>query len=174
MEQKSTFSFALQFGLLTGLVLIVFTLILFLAGVGDKSPLHFISFVIYIVMLYWGMVNIRDRQLDGTMNYGKAFGIGFWIIFFAAILVGIFTFFYLKYIDTGAIARQLQIAENKILARNPNISDADLNKALGMAKMFATPVMSAISQFIGSIIIGTIFSLIIAIFAKREDKTIAE
>ena len=173
MEQKSTFSFATQFGLLTGLVLIVFTLILFLVGVGDKSPVHFISLVIYIGMIYWGITNIRERQLEGVMSYGKAFGTGFWISLFAAILVGIFTFFYLKYIDTGALTRAMTAAEDKILAANPNISDADLDKALSMAKTFSTPIFSAIGQFIGDLIIGTVFSLIIAIFAKREDKTIA-
>jgi hypothetical protein len=173
MEQKSTFSPALQFGLLTGLVLIVFTLVLFLAGVGEKSPIRFISLILYIGMLYWGMVNIRDRQLDGVMSYGKAFGTGFWIALFTAILVGIFTFFYFKYIDAGALARHLTEAENKILARNPNISDADLNKAMGFAKAFSSPIMSAIMALIWDVIIGTVLSLLIAIFAKREDKTIA-
>lgn len=173
MEQKSTFSFALQFGLLTGLALIVFTLILYLAGVGDKSPVHFISLVIYIGMIYWGITNIRDRQLEGVMSYGKAFGTGFWITLFTAILVGVFAFFYLKYIDTAALTRAMTAAENKILAANPNISDADLDKALSMAKTFSTPTFSAIGQFVGNLLIGTVFSLIIAIFAKREDKTIA-
>ncbi len=173
MEQKSTFSFAMQFGLLTGLVLIVFTLILFLAGVGDKSPVHFISLAIYIGMLYWGITNIRDRQLEGVMNYGKAFSTGFWIVLFTGILVGIFTYFYMKYINTGAAAQAISVAENKILASNPNISDTDLDKALRMVKIFTNPVMSAILQFVGNLIIGTVFSLIIAIFAKREDKTIA-
>jgi hypothetical protein len=173
MEQKSTFSFSMQFGLLTGLALIVFTLILFLAGVADKSPVRWVSLVIYIGMMFWGVTNIRDRQLGGVMTYGKAFGTGFWIALFTAILVGIFTFFYMKYIDTGAITRALTEAENKILAKNPNISDADLDKALSMVKAFTNPVMSAIMQFIGNVIIGTVFSLIIAIFAKREDKTIA-
>lgn len=173
MEEKSTFSLALQFGLLTGLVLIVFTLILFLAGAGDKSPLRFISLILYIGMLYWGMVNIRDRQLEGVMSYGKAFSTGFWIALFASILVAIFMIFYMKYIDTGATARAITAAENKILARNPNISDADLNKALGMVKMFTNPFISAITTLIWEVIIGTVLSLIIAIFAKREDKTLA-
>ena len=37
MEQKSTFLPALQFGLLTGLAMIVYTLILYLAGVDMHS-----------------------------------------------------------------------------------------------------------------------------------------
>lgn len=173
MEKKSTFVPALQFGLLTGLVMIVYTLILYLVGVDKQSYWNLINYIFYIGGLYWGVTNIRERQLQGVMSYGKAFGTGFWIAFFTAIIVGIFAFFYLKYINTGELSNAVSQAENRILAKNPNISDADLNKALSMVKMFGSPIISSILQFIGNLIIGTIFSLIIAIFAKREDRTIA-
>ncbi len=173
MEQKSTFIPALQFGLLTGLAMIVYTLIMYLAGVDMKSSWNLIGYLIFIGGLYWGITNIREKQLEGVMSYGKAFGVGFQIAFFTAILVGIFTFFYLKYIDTAALSNTISEAENKILSSNPNISDADLQKALDMMKMFATPVLRAIIGFIWFLISGTVFSLIIAIFAKREDRTLA-
>ncbi len=173
MEKKSTFLPALQFGLLTGLAMIVYTLILYLAGVDMHSYWNLISYVLFVGGLYWGITSIRERQLEGVMSYGKAFGTGFWIALFAAILLGIFAFFYLKYIDTSALAKATSEAENKILASNPNISDEDLQKALDMVKIFTNPVMSAVTQFFSNLIFGTIFSLIIAIFAKREDRTLA-
>ena len=172
MEDKSTFSPALQFGLLTGLVMIVFTLVLFLAGVGEKSPLRFVGYVLFIGMIFWGMVSIRDRQLDGVMSYGKAFGTGFWISLFAAILVGVFTFFYLKYINPGFITTHLAQARMKMQER-PNITEAQIEQGMKMARMFTTPIVSATIAFIMEVVVGTILSLIIAIFAKREDKTIA-
>ncbi len=173
MEKKSTFMPALQFGLLTGLAMIVYTLIMYLVGVNMHSSWNLIGYLFLLGGIYWGMSNIREKQLDGVMSYGKAFGVGFWIAFFAALLLGIFTFFYLKYVNTAALANGISEAENKILASNPNISDQALQKALDMVKMFATPVLSAITGFIGYLIAGTIFSLIIAIFAKREDRTLA-
>lgn len=172
MDKKSTFSSSLQFGLLTGLVLIVFTLILFLAGVPEKSPVHFISLVLYIGMLFWGMANIRDRQLDGVMSYGKAFSTGFWIALFTAILVGIFTFFYLKYINPGFMANHLAEARMQMEER-PGITQAQVEQGMKMARMFTSPIVSAIMALIWEVIIGTVLSLLIAIFAKREDKTIA-
>lgn len=172
MEQKSTFSPAMQFGLLTGLVLIVYTLILFLVGVGEKSPLQFISYVLLIGMIFWGMVNIRDRQLDGVMSYGKAFSTGFWIVLFASILVGIFTFFYLKYIDPGFMANHLAEVRMKMEAR-PGITQAQVEQGMKMARTFSSPIISSVMALVWEVIIGTVFSLLIAIFAKREDKTIA-
>lgn len=173
METKSTFLPAMQFGLLTGLAMIVYTLILYLVGVDLHSYWNFFSYLLFVGGMYWGMTSIREKQLGGVMTYGKAFGTGFWIAFFAALLLGIFSYFYLKYIDPSALANATAEAEDKILASNPDISDEDLQKALDMVKIFTNPVMSAVSQFISNLIVGTIFSLIIAIFAKREDRTLA-
>jgi len=174
MEQKSTFLPAMRFAVLNGVILIVFLLILFLLNVRDKSPIRFISSVIYIGLLYWGITNIRNHQLDGVMNYGKAFSVGFLISLFTALFVGVFMFFYYKYIDMGAMDRLKGIAEQNILTRTPDISDVELNKQLTFYQTFvANPLASAFWSFIGAVFSGTIFSLIIAIFAKREDRTLA-
>jgi len=173
MEQKSTFFPALQFGLLTGLAMVVYTLVLYLAGVDMHSYWNLLSYVFFIGGLLWGITSIREKQLEGVMSYGKAFGTGFWITLFVAIVLGIFAYFYLKDINPGALADATAKAEDKILASNPNISDADLQKALGMVKVFTNPIMSAVTQLISNLVAGTIFSLIIAIFAKREDRTLA-
>ena len=173
MEKKSTFMPSFQFGILTGLAMIIFTLIIYLLGVKQQSYWGIVNYLIFIIGIYWAMVNVRDKYLDGTLSYGKAFGSGFWVSLWAAILLGIFAFFYLKYINTGVLENAVSQAQEKMLAANPDISDEQLDKSLAMVKMFARPGISAIMQFISNIILGTLFSLIIAIFAKREDKSIA-
>ncbi len=172
MEQKSTFLPALQFGLATGLSMIVFSLILYLAGVDIKSYWNLFGYILFVGGLYWGMTSIREKQLEGVMTYGKAFGTGFWITVFAAILLGIFAFFYLKYINPSVLADKLTEIQNK-MASNSNISNADLQKYMDWAEKFSTPLVSAITGFLSYLVSGTIFSLIIAIFAKREDRTLA-
>ncbi|MBN2616610.1 MAG: DUF4199 domain-containing protein [Bacteroidales bacterium] len=173
MENKSTFTPALQFGLLTGLGMIVYSLIMYLLGVNYKSTWNLLNYLIILVGIFWGMVSIRDRYLDNVMPYGKAFGVGFWIVLFAVLLSSIYSFIFLKYIDPSVLENAMSEAQDKILAANPNISDADLDKAMSMARKFATPAFSAITGFVWNVIVGTVLSLIIAIFAKREDKTIA-
>jgi len=42
-----------------------------------------------------------------------------------------------------------------------------------MVKIFSSPVMMAVLGFVYNLVISVIFSLIIAIFAKREDRSIA-
>ncbi len=173
MEQKSTFKPAALYGFLTSVVMIVYSLILFLAGLDVHSYWNIVNYVFFIGGLYWGISAIRDKQLDGVMSYGKALGTGFWITLFVAIVLAVYSYFYLKDINPAVLADASAKAEDKILASNPDISDEDLQKALDMVKMFTNPLMSAVMQFISNLFVGTIFSLIIAIFAKREDRTLA-
>jgi chaperone required for assembly of F1-ATPase len=60
-----------------------------------------------------------------------------------------------------------------MLAQNPNMTDEQLEQGLKMVAIFSTPTAMAIMGFIVNLIVSVILSLIIAIFAKREDRSIA-
>jgi len=75
----------------------------------------------------------------------------------------------LNFIDPEFIAGQLAKAEETILESNPNISDADLDRALEMSAKFTSGGMIAIMSLVMSVIFGTILAAIVAIFAKKPD-----
>ena len=60
-----------------------------------------------------------------------------------------------------------------MLEQNPNMSNEQLDQALAMTETFTSPLMMGIMGFIMNLVVSTIFSLIIAIFAKRETKQVA-
>ena len=169
-NQKSPISASLTYGLLLGLALIVFSLIMFILNVGQHSKIQWISYLIMIGGLFWAMIAYRNKYSDGFISYGKAFGVGFWTILFAAIIASIYTYFYVTRIDPALIENILSDAEDKILANSPDISDEDLENALHYTRMFTSPFMITIWGFIANVIFGTILSMIIAIFVKREKK----
>jgi len=168
-NNKSVIMPSLMYGVYLGLTLIVYSLLLFLLDVDSESWLKWISYVIMAAGIFWAMISIRDKQLGGFMSYGKAFGSGFWTVLFASVLTAIFTYFYVIYIDTGMIDEILLKAEESMLEGNPNMSDEQLDQALAMTEKFTSPVMISVWAFIANVIFGTILSLIIAIFAKREN-----
>ena len=53
------------------------------------------------------------------------------------------------------------------------MSDEQIDQALTMTEKFTSPAMMGIWGFVGNLVVSTIFSLIIAIFAKRENKNVA-
>jgi ABC-type phosphate/phosphonate transport system permease subunit len=172
-NNKSVLQPSLMYGIYLGFALIVYSLLLFLLDVDQQSWVKWISYVIMAGGLFWAMVSIRDKELGGYATYGKAFGIGFWTALFAAIISGIFTYIYVIYIDPGLIDEILLKAEESILESNPDMSDEQFEMALSMTEKFTSPVMITVWAFVANVIFGTILSLIIAIFAKRENNSAA-
>ncbi len=173
MENKSTLGHILIFGLSTGVIMVIFSLLFYLFNVDQKSYINSLIYIILILGMTWGIINIRQRRLNNVISYGKSFGIGFWIGFVASIVIAIYTYFYLTKLNPGYMEKVLSETENKILESNPDISDEQLDTALSAVKMFGKPYISAFMQIVSNSIAAVIFSLIISIFAKREDKTIA-
>ena len=117
----------------------------------------------------------KDKQNIIIYNTtdGKAFGVGFWVVLFSTILGTIFGYFYVTQINPGLAEEILMNTEIETLEKYPDMSDADLDRTLSFTEMFITPIMMTIMGFVVSMFFGTILSLIIAIFVKREDNSLA-
>jgi hypothetical protein len=168
-RQVSSTQPAMMYGLILGIVLIFFSLIMFLLEVDRESPVMYISYLLMVVVLFFVMVNFRDKQLGGMATYGQMFGVGFKTVLFATILTSIFTYIFVVFIDTALIEEILMNAEDKMM-ENEEMSDEQIDQALKFTESFvANPIAITIWAFGANLIAGTIFSLIIAIFAKREN-----
>ncbi len=167
-KMKSAFMPSLMPGIYLGFALIMYTLVLFILDVDMESPLKYGSYVIMAIGLYLSIVAFRDKQLDGFISYGKAFSAGFYTGLFASVIASIFTVIYVQYIDT-----ELLVAEESMLEANPDMSNEQIDQALSMTEMFTSPIMMGVMGFIANLILSAILSLIIAIFAKRENNNIA-
>ncbi|MFK5857331.1 MAG: DUF4199 domain-containing protein [Bacteroidota bacterium] len=172
-KMKSAFMPSLMPGIYLGFALIIYTLILFVLDIDMESPAKYVSYVLMAVGLYLSIVSFRDKHLDGFISYGKAFSAGFYTGLFASLLGAIFTLFYVQYIDTELIANILIVAEEGMLEQNPDMSNEQLDQALSMTEMFTSPIMLGVISFIANLLLSAVLSLIIAIFAKRENQNIA-
>ena len=178
MENKSVSSFktALNYGLITAALLIVYGLVLFLLDVGFESIKNFgyLSYVIVLVMLILG---IRSQKIadGGFISYGKAFTVSFLIVLIAFLISNIYNYVYFTYIDPGMteeIANQaVASAEESIRERNPDATREDMEMAISMTEKFTTPMWMTIWGFVMSAIVGTIVSLIIPIFMMKKNPT---
>jgi uncharacterized membrane protein len=113
MEQKPTSSFTASImpGVYLGVAMIVFRLILFLLDVDMESWLNWTIYIVLAIGIFWGMVNYRDKYRDGLISYGGAFSTGFAIGLFSSVIVGIFTYIFVSYIDTTLIDQVVVKAE---------------------------------------------------------------
>ena len=170
MEQKtSVWKGTLNSGLILGLVLVLFSLLLWFFDQALNQKLASISYVFIIAGLYLGIKDFRDNSRGGFLSYGGALGAGVVISIYVAIITAIFTILLYQVIDPGLVEKVKAVAEERLV--NRGMTDEQIEMAMNVSGKFMSPVFMAINALIGSVFIGTIISLILAIFLKREGGT---
>ncbi|MBN2236780.1 MAG: DUF4199 domain-containing protein [Bacteroidales bacterium] len=174
MENKvSVWKNSVNYGLIAGILMIALSLILWLTGMMENKFLGYISYLILAVAMFMGSVNYRDKFNEGYLSYGEGFKTGFFVTLIAAVLSLIYSYAFFNFIDPDFIGTILAKSEEAILEANPNISDADLERALSMSAKFTSATMLSVFGFIFTIIFGVIISAIVAIFTKKENTSMA-
>ncbi len=167
MEKKtSIFNHSLLWGAILGIVLVVYSLILYFLNLSTNKGLSYVTWLIIIVCLFYAMKLYRDSVNQGTLTYGNAFTIGILVIIIAGVISSVFTYIQFKFIGPELIDKILQMTEDKLTSKG--LSEDMIEKSLEMSKKFMTPAMMAIMGFVMTVIIGGILSLIIAAIAKKE------
>ncbi len=166
MKTQLVYGFAIA---LAGLLLQV---LLTLAGLySDPSKLGMAQGIATILGLaisiggtYFGIRACRSAvPADQAYPYGRAFSAGFGITLYTAIL-GIFTtLLFFNVIDRNVREVMLQAQIDKMTAKG---IDAEKAESL-MRTMMSTPVL-LITAFFSVLIMGTLISLIVAAFLRRE------
>ncbi len=180
MENKSASSFktAINYGLIAAVLMILYGLILFLLDVGMESMKSFgyLNYLIVIVLMVLG-IRAMKISLGGFISYGKAFTVSFLIILIAFLVSSIYSYIYFVYIDPGMaeliVEKSIAEAEQNILTRNPDASQAEIDQLISYTEKFTTPIWMAIWGFIMNVIVGTIVSLIIPIFMMKKNPAAA-
>ncbi len=168
MENKPVFTISFFYGLIISILLIVFKLTLFIFDIDEKSYWQIVYYIIFALGLVYSMTIIRDKNLGGSVTFGKAFKIGFFATIAVSLVMAVYTYIYMTVINPGMITEMLEKAQENILNSNPDMSDEQLDQALSAAKMFMKPGLMSLTSIIGTLITGSLLSLVGAAFAKKN------
>ena len=173
-EKMSAGKVAMNYGLILGLVLIVYSLILYLVDVPLESLQYanWAGYVFTIVAMVLGIKAYRDKYAGGLITYGKSFSTGFMIGLYAAIISAIYAFFYFSYINPGIIQEMMDLRVAEMWADNPEMTEEQFEMAESWMKRFMSPVMLVVWGLIANVIISLILSLIVSIFMQKKDKSL--
>ena len=88
----------LVFGLILGAILCTNTIIMMHRLVSNPNfegndVLGYAAMVVVFSLVYFGVRNYRNKQLDGIISFGKAFKIGALIVLVIAVGIGVALFF---------------------------------------------------------------------------------
>jgi hypothetical protein len=171
-KQRSVIANGLNYGLITGGVLIVYSLIMFISDLYLNKAVSWIGYIFLIGGMVWGTLEYRKKYSNGFLTYGKAFSSCFWIGLIGGIISTIYFFIFIKFIHPGFINEIMDQARANIVTSNPNMSEEQVEQAISMSAKFMSPVMMTIWGFAGYAAISAVLGLIIAIFLKKEDTSL--
>ncbi len=167
MEKKTTlFNHSLLWGAILGIIVIVYTLILYFLNLSTNRPLGFVAWLIIIVVVFYAMKSYRDNVNQGVLSYGNAFVIGLLVCIISGLISAIFGYIQFSVLSPELIDKMLQISEERLLSRG--LPDNVIERSLEMSRKLMTPTMIAVMSFVWSFIFGAILSLILAAIVKKE------
>jgi hypothetical protein len=174
MEDKSSnrLKFAMTYGAIIGLSLVVYYVLLYLADLTFNKALGLVQYIVLGVGLYLGTKAYRDKALGGYIKYGRALVFGLIISVFVGIIVVFFNFIMMRYIDPGLVDKNMAIMEETF--QNSRLIPADqLDEMLDKARESMTSVWSIPSGVIVFSLVGFIFSLVTSAFLKKDPNPFA-
>jgi len=167
-------SIALKWGLITGMVLVVQSLISNLLGIGQDPNaskmlgylLTAMGLVVTFVTIYMGIKEIRDNEMNGLMNTGLALRKGLKIALIAGLVAAVFTVIYMKLIDPGMMDRIMAAQEDQF--REKNMTDDQIAMAQKMMGIFKNPFLIACIVVLSTCFWAIFQSLIAGAMLKKE------
>ncbi|PLX14225.1 MAG: hypothetical protein C0597_10375 [Marinilabiliales bacterium] len=168
MEEKSNsiWKAGLTYGAILGLLLIIYTVILYVFDQSFNKFLGYVSFLLMATMAFYGAKSYRDNSLNGFISYGRSLGISMIIIAVAGIISSIYFMIHINVIDPDYIVKLLANSEEQLL--NKGFSDEQIEMSLAMQQKMMKPALIVIIGLLGSAFWGFIISLITSIFVKKQ------
>ncbi|MDX5346604.1 MAG: DUF4199 domain-containing protein [Hymenobacteraceae bacterium] len=163
--EPSVSSVALRYGIITGLVLVIFTLILLLTDMSGEPSISWLAYLIIIGGIVLGMKHFRAEN-GGFMSYGQGLGLGTLLSVIAGGLAGITTYVYIKFIDSSSVGKILE--KQRLDLEERGMDDDQIEQTMAMTEKFTNPEMMLVFTILIYLMVGFILSLIIAAIMKRN------
>jgi hypothetical protein len=154
-------------GLVMGLIGVILTLIIWAMDMTLNQASGFIYPVVAIFALYYMIKSYRDNFLHGRITYGQSVGTGVIIFVYASIVTAIFTYLLYKVIDPDLTNKMLAFTEEQ-MRKTGRVPEDAMESAMSLQRKIMKPEITAPISIFTSIFQGTIISLIVSIFTKKE------
>lgn len=166
-------STTMKWGLITGMVYVIFALINNLLGIQEGGGFSMVGLLTNTLILaatfftiYLGIKEIRDTQLDGFLTFGQGFKSGMGITLIACIISAIFTYIYVTFIDTALIDRIIAMTEAQW--EEQNMPEEQMDVARQWMGYMMNPLFMSLIAAVSVIFWGMIKSLIASALLKVD------
>ncbi|RZK98700.1 MAG: DUF4199 domain-containing protein [Hymenobacter sp.] len=162
----STSSVAMRYGLLTGLVSVIYMFLSFATGQVANQALQWAGIVIPIGGIYLAHTAFKKSN-GGFMSYGEGLGIGTILSLVSGVISTLFNYVYKSFIDPDVQTQMMNTMRTK-LEEKGGLSDAQIDQAISMTTKFSTGPIGLVIGIVGALVMGVLISLVVAAFTKNS------
>ena len=157
---------AMNFGAIGGMAMVLLRFLTTLAN-ATFDPVSLVRMLLLIVLIVVGTKYLRDKHLDGEIKYSKVLFSGFLLSLFSGIILGFYVYLEIAQIKPELFQEYLIIQEEAFM-KLTFLGEAQIEERIQELHDNTTVRSIATGEFFNNVLWGFIFSLIIAIFIKRE------
>jgi hypothetical protein len=162
----------LKYGLILGLVSIVFSVLIYMFDLTFATWTIFPSLLLSVIVLFLLQRSYRDTYNNGFITYGKSLGVGVIIFIYASVIIAIYTYLLYTVIDPGMVDKQMAMAADKMVAKG--IPEEAMDTALKMQEKMLKPWIITLMGIFTTVFYGFILSLISSIFVAKQGNPLLE
>ena len=168
MEEKvNVWKANLSNGLILGFAGVVFTLVIYFLDLTFNKSVGYIFFLLAIFLLYYFIKSYRENYMHGNITYGQSVGAGVIIFLYYSVIAAVFTYILYKVIDTGLTDKLLAFVEEQT-RKGGKVPEGSMDTVMAFQRKIMKPEILALGTIINNMLFGTIISLIVSIFTKKE------
>jgi len=171
-ENYSTTKFSTSYGVLLGLIIIVIAVLMYVTGMIDaeKQWPVYVYYAFFPIFIGYAVFEYRKKN-NGFLSLKDAMKVGATVALIAGLVYGVYNLIYFYVLEPDTAQKVVEIAEQKMREQSPNMSDADVEQALGFVKRFSNPLFASAMYLLLSAMFGFFYGLISGAIFKRDKPT---
>lgn len=166
MEKVSSARIALKWGLIYGIIGIVYNTIAYNTGLWKSWLIGLLAMLILLFGTLYLAFNEYKILNAGFMTFKEGLGLGLLTITTGAILSVLFDNFYRQYIDPSLLKQQIEMFTEQY--ESMGLSETQIEEAVQKMENSAGSGLTFLSGVLGAIFIGFIASLIMSAIMKKD------
>lgn len=157
-------------GFLLGLTTIAIAVIMYVTGLVYTmnwlaGVIGFLAMIAFIVL---GIANYK-KENNTYISLGQAMKIGVGVALIAGIIGAVYQYVFLNYIDTEYLSKMMEIQQQQMIEKNPNLTQEQLDMAASMGETFSSPGILFGIGIISNLFFGFIIALIAGLAMKKTE-----
>lgn len=166
MEKPSSARIALKWGIISAIISVIFTVILYNTELWKQQWIPSVAgILITVVLLVLAMKEFKQSN-DGFMSYGEGLSLSMLFIAVSSLISTGFSVIYMNIIDESIMGKIMDAQEENMMKQG--LSDEVLSSAMENVQRFSTPGFQFLFGILAGLLFGFILALIVTAFMKKN------